>query len=129
MKPAALVVLRLPPRIDASPGGGDNGGMDVIDHRVTRLENDVVSLKSDVSTLKTDVGIIKSNYATKADIEGMGRTVIMWLAVFTVAIVGVATAVLLNSLPRMMQSSQNQPIIIQVPLQTPQVTPAPAPKP
>lgn len=68
--------------------GGDNGGMDRLDHlekrvddidgRLGRIERDVDTLKGDVSTLKSDVNTIKTTLASidaKLDIGGIRASV------------------------------------------------------
>lgn len=68
-----------------------------LEQDISEIKKDLSSLRGDVSTLKTDMAVLKTeanNYATKAELEKMGRTIIMWLSGMIIA----STSLILASL-------------------------------
>lgn len=73
--------------------GGDDGGDDMLEKRIQKLEDDLAAIR-------TDLAVIKSNYATKEDIASIRIEVhqsiaaqTKWLAATMLGITGLAMAV------------------------------------
>ena len=62
--------------------------------------------------------------ATRADVEVAARSVVMWLATLIVSIVGVATAIMIFAIPKMIQAQQPQPPVTVNVAAPPPATPA-----
>ncbi|MFY2599432.1 hypothetical protein ACOTHJ_21335 [Achromobacter xylosoxidans] len=122
--------------------GGNNGGMDRLDHlekrvdeidgRLGRIEKDVDTLKGDVSTLKSDVSSIKTTLASidakldigsiRASVEKAHTDIYKWI-VSIIAVVGAIYFGIQRLAPTVPQ--QGYPPAIAP--QAPQPAPAPAP--
>lgn len=53
-----------------------------IEQDITQIKTDLTALREDVDELKQNVTILNTkseSFATKAEVEKMGRTIIMWL--------------------------------------------------
>lgn len=67
------------------------------------LEQDIARIKEDITSLKTDMAVMRSkmeSFATKedlqmvrAEIEHMGRTLIMWNVSSMIALAGIVVAI------------------------------------
>lgn len=123
-------------------GGGDNGGMDRLDHlekrvdeidgRLGRIEKDVDTLKGDVSTLKSDVSSIKTTLASidakldigsiRASVEKAHTDIYKWI-VSIIAVVGAIYFGIQRLAPAMPQQGYPPAVTPTAP------QPAPAPSP
>lgn len=46
-------------------------------------------IRGELAALRSDVASLRTHYATKADVEAMGREVVMWMAGMLAALVAV----------------------------------------
>ncbi|MFY2845620.1 hypothetical protein ACOTJF_28435 [Achromobacter ruhlandii] len=129
-------------------GGGDNGGMDRLDHlekrvddidgRLGRIEGDVATLKSDVGTIKDGLSDLKIGIAElnakfnigeiRANVEKSHTDIYKWIATLALSAIGVAVAIIVGM--QRLAPPVPAPAYPQVvaPI-APQTVPAPAPAP
>ena len=63
---------------------------------IADLEHDIARIKEDVAFLKRELDVlqVRSEYfATKADVEHMGRVIIMWNISSMIALAGIVVAI------------------------------------
>ena len=84
-----------------SRGGGGNsgdGGDEMLEKRVARLEDDVSEMKTDIAGIKARLDSTLPNVATKdgvkAEVEKMGRLVIMWNVGTLIAVAAIVFGIL-----------------------------------
>jgi hypothetical protein len=64
-----------------------------IERDIGQMKGDIASLKSDVRNLSTKIDSELKHMATKADVEQMGRLLVMWMVGSMIAISGIVFAV------------------------------------
>ncbi|MBI5428510.1 MAG: hypothetical protein HZA02_09575 [Nitrospinae bacterium] len=64
-----------------------------IEQDVNQIKGDIVSLKSDLRNLYTKIETELKYMATKADVEQMGRVLVMWMVGSIIAVSGIVFAV------------------------------------
>ncbi|GEM_PF-2121844 len=128
-----------------SGDGGDNGGMNRLDHlekrvddidsRLGRIEGDVATLKNDVGSIKDGLSDLKIGIAElnakfnigeiRANVEKSHTDIYKWIATLALSAIGVAVAIIVG-LQRLAPAAVQQGYPQAV---TPQVAPTPAPAP
>ncbi|WPQ34348.1 hypothetical protein [Achromobacter xylosoxidans] len=130
--------------------GGNNGGMDRLDHlekrvddidgRLGRIEGDVATLKSDVGTIKDGLSDLKIGIAElnakfnigeiRANVEKSHTDIYKWIATLALSAIGVAVAIIVGiqrlappaapAYPQAVTPNVSQPAPAPPPTQSPQ---------